>query len=254
MTRILVGVTGGKFHGKDTFANYVRSADDGFQINHFAWPLKEMCAFVFNLHMDLFTDPNLKEKTFDVPIPIDRYLKKLSKYTDLTFEDRGLVANTPRELLQCVGTNYVRAADSTYWITQGERLIKNTPKLIIPDVRFPNEEDRIRSNGGWVIRIFRIDMPASGDGHDSETEMDSIRANVTLGVKTGDLSISERVAKLVPLNRLELLKVYDYGYVMTAIGLHLSGMSEKECARHLGVSTVDPDAFSFLLNYYGKTH
>lgn len=59
-----------------------------------------------------------------------------------------------RALLQWWGTEYRRGADPDYWVN---RLLKETRidhrSFAVPDVRFPNEADAIRSLGGevWML-------------------------------------------------------------------------------------------------------
>ncbi|WP_327292480.1 deoxynucleotide monophosphate kinase family protein [Streptomyces sp. NBC_01198] len=82
-----------------------------------------------------------------------------------------------RALLQRTGTEAGRTIlGGDVWINALFRDHEVGEKLVIPDVRFPNEAMAIRSRGGVVLRIERLGVePAVGeDGevHDSETALD----------------------------------------------------------------------------------
>lgn len=64
---------------------------------------------------------------------------------------------TNREFLEYFGTTIVRKIKSTAWVdaTIKKILQEDSQLAIIPDVRFPNEIESIKSNGGIVIRLTR---------------------------------------------------------------------------------------------------
>jgi len=79
-----------------------------------------------------------------------------------------------RRILQGWGTDFRRKLqDENYWIKKMEIAVQNFSSfknIIIPDVRFKNEYDFVKQNGGIVIRVSR-DTGAI-DNHVSETELD----------------------------------------------------------------------------------
>lgn len=75
-----------------------------------------------------------------------------------------------RRLLQRIGTECGRQLISdTIWIdaTLGPDKIIDEPKIVVPDVRFPNEFNEIQNRGGMLIRIERPGIEAAND-HVSE--------------------------------------------------------------------------------------
>ena len=68
---------------------------------------------------------------------------------------------TPREALQKMGTEVGRDVFHTdFWVYELENRLKlYTDPVVITDVRFPNEIDWIRSNGGKVYHIQRGSNP-----------------------------------------------------------------------------------------------
>jgi hypothetical protein len=249
----LVGITGGKGHGKDTFANFVKASGRSgasFQTKHFAAPLKDIVAEVFGLNREHMDDPIEKERQLSSPIPIDLHLEALKTKTGLPLTPKGLTAESLRHLLQYVGTDYVRAVAPNYWVDRAAEAFVASNTLV-PDVRFPNEAATVKKVGGMLIKILRIDMPDSGDGHASETSMDGVSVDLVVGVRTGDLRISERVAHLLALGKYDYLPIYDYRNVRKALEAYQGGKGIKVCTDLLGIKNQDSAAFRFILDYYG---
>lgn len=87
---------------------------DGFKILAFADPLKEVCATLYNLHLDVFSDPELKEKV----------LESWGK--------------SPRQLVQFTGTDLVRKhLGDDFWVKRlRTRLEKDCTTTVTSGVRF----------------------------------------------------------------------------------------------------------------------
>lgn len=145
-----IGIIGLAGAGKDTFASMLAEELQGFTIDRYAAPLKNLTAKVFNLTLEQVEDRELKEKPKQVnrDVMIDAVFDCLSRV--LGFEDDELDeashlffenfssnrAMSPREFMQLLGTDVVRKVRNTAWT---DRLTKSTKNLIIPDVRFSNE-------------------------------------------------------------------------------------------------------------------
>ena len=82
-----------------------------------------------------------------------------------------------RRLMQYYGTEYRRNQDPEYWRHQTEAdmcdlIVQGRRFIVFDDVRFFNEADVVKSNGGVMVRIDRKDRPgAMAEGHASDTEM-----------------------------------------------------------------------------------
>lgn len=140
----LIGLAGQKGVGKDTVADYL-VAQMGYQKTAYADPLKEACQSLFGLSREQLYDQSLKEQP-------DPYWGK-----------------TPRYLMQFLGTELLRSQfDPDIWTRLMEKKLKGDFKgWIIADIRFPNEAEFIKRNGGTVVKIVRPDLENS-DNHESE--------------------------------------------------------------------------------------
>lgn len=92
-----------------------------------------------------------------------------------------------RALLQNYGTEVRRKDHPEYWVNKWKDAVGESTAvdIVCDDVRFLNEAEAVRSVGGIVVRIVREDLPTN-DTHSSETEMDLIKADYTISVKTGE--------------------------------------------------------------------
>lgn len=140
---MLIGLTGYKRCGKDTVAN-ILAQEHGFQKVSFADPLRDLCASMFELPMQMFVEDELK----DTPLP-------------------GF-GKSPREILIHIGQS-MRQIDPDVWARQGiKKACSIRNHVVIPDVRFPNEANYIIERGGVLLRIERSgcelgnDIPTTG--------------------------------------------------------------------------------------------
>lgn len=154
---ILIGVIGRKNAGKDTLADLL-VARRGFKKHALASPLKEACRVLFLLDELQLNDPGQKEMV----------------------DDRwGL---SPRVMFQKIGTDFARETfGHDFWVRHLEYWVeRETPlRLVVPDVRFPNEAAWIRAHGGLLVRVHSTD-PISDDAHISETGIDDIPADIEI--------------------------------------------------------------------------
>jgi hypothetical protein len=118
----------------------------------------------------------------------------------------GRTALTVRRILQWWGTEYRRAQDPDYWTKAWERKITGydlgKTHILIDDVRFMNELQVIRAQGG---RFIKIDRPgfAAGGNHASETSLDSFSDWDLVIRNDGTLDeFREKVAELIELLQL----------------------------------------------------
>ena len=94
-----------------------------------------------------------------------------------------------RRLLQWWGTEFRRAQDQDFWVKKAEvfafRAMSRGQAPVFTDVRFPNEAEMIRKNGGVIVRItapLRTRERRLGTlppEHASEVEMDAIDVDYT---------------------------------------------------------------------------
>lgn len=100
----------------------------------------------------------------------------------------------------------MRALEPNYWIMRlAVRLEELQPDVVlIPDVRFENEANWIKSRGGRLVKVTRLtnaDIYTAGDRdphHQSETELDNYPGwHRQIVVKNGDLAALERHGQIL---------------------------------------------------------
>jgi len=156
---MLIGIKGPKGHGKSAAASAL--VEDGFICRPFAKPLKQVVKIVYGLTDEEMEDTALKETP-------------LSRYPFLT----------PRHILQYVGTEMFRNFIGDTWVRAFEREaakeLDEGYSIVVPDLRFPNEAEAIRSLGGMIIEVYDPRKPTPLDQHPSETLSKSIEADVLI--------------------------------------------------------------------------
>ena len=148
----LIGISGHAGVGKDTVAQYLAEKYENVYGEAFAEPLKRACAAAFGLPLHWFHDRELKEQPTDW---------------------EGI---TTRKIAQFVGTEMFRnltpklygTFGRSHWIRllemrltglsappEGQGFYSPGDTVIITDVRFQDEADWIRANGGIILRVKR---------------------------------------------------------------------------------------------------
>lgn len=145
--RQLIGLHGRAHSGKDTVAVILRERH-GFARTAFAQPIKDALCILFQsfgLTRAHFEDPQLKEA--DLP---------------------GM-CRSPRYLMQTLGTEWGRhLVGEDLWIAHLERRTKYYgSRIVVTDVRYEDEAQWIRAQGGRVWHITRRDI-AAVRAHSSE--------------------------------------------------------------------------------------
>ena len=130
---ILIGIAGPAQSGKSTlageFRRLVEFRGQKYSKQPFAGPLKRMLA----------------------SIGVD--VSDLSKNTPVAFLD-GYV--TPRIMMQTLGTEWGRALLPNLWLKVWQHELDDSAHAVcVPDVRFDNEAELIRSLGGTIIHVAR---------------------------------------------------------------------------------------------------
>lgn len=213
VSKQIYGICGLKGHGKDTFANLIISSNDNFKLYHFADSLKNMSAKIFGLSQEEMYNPKRKEEPFSQPIFMDEFVDQMSKETGLKIQKANCIASSPRELMQYIGTEYIRKIDEHYWTNYLFDKLSNEDNYLISDLRFPNEADTITSKGGKIIKIIRVDAEDNSDYHASELSLNDIVPDITIGTVTGDLSLAVKAANLISSGNFEAAKIYDYNHI-----------------------------------------
>jgi len=194
---------------------------------------------IFGITERQLTDPAIKDTPLSSPIVLDNYVEIMKSETGIAIGQHGLIARTPREVMQFFGTNYVRHTQDDYWVESF--MSKMTKRTLVPDVRFMNEAEAIKKDGGCLIKIVRIDSEDTGDTHVSETEIDKIDPDLVIGTRTNNLSLPSVVANLVAIGKFKSAMVYDYRMIQKAISAYTSGEGAVKAVTLLRNSPRCPD-------------
>lgn len=149
----------------------------------------------------------LRSKGYNVLVT---HYADLLKYIAMKFFDwNGIKDEQGRSILQYVGTEIVRTKEPDYWVNFVLSILRLFPDewdyVIIPDTRFPNEIEKLKSNYDTTsVKVFRPDfdngLTVDQQKHASEVALDDYVFDYTL-INNGDESINTEIQKL--LNKIK---------------------------------------------------
>ena len=121
----------------------------------------------------------------------------LSKYT--TWDTPTRISISYRQLLQTWGTEYRRAQSGSYWCDKGRDKARSIDGLVfIDDIRFPDEAQMIKDEGGILVRIERPGGPRIKEcGHASEVSLDAYTGFDVTIINAGDLTDLHETAEAI---------------------------------------------------------
>lgn len=143
---MLIGLVGFAGSGKGTVAD-ILVRDHGFKKLSFADALKDAVATIFGWERHLLEGDTDESREFRETI-------------DPWWSSRLNYNVTPRYMMQLMGTEAGRNAfHLDIWIHTVARRMMQYENVVIADVRFPNELDFVRENGGFNVRVERGNNP-----------------------------------------------------------------------------------------------
>lgn len=167
--------------GKDTASDFLVN-EFGYKKIAFADNLKKLCMGVFGLTKYQVHTQSGKVRNFKIPITATMNdvwgicywltLKNDFKFTviELIKIKKKLVGvkfYNPRQILQHIGCEVLRGCiRDDFHLNVFKNNIDNKDNIVVPDVRYKNEADLIKSIGGRVIRINRT--TETKNSHESE--------------------------------------------------------------------------------------
>lgn len=183
---MIIGFAGKAASGKTTAARQLAGLLDGaVQIIPMAQVLREEVEdFLRKIDAGQFVplvygSQNDKVKVFHVDS--DKAGSICSKWDDFVEENRdiqdhvALTAVTVRRLLQWWGTEYRRDQDPNYWtrawVDRVEQYDLYRTHILVDDIRFMNELQTLKAEGGLIVKIERPGFNGAGN-HSSETSLD----------------------------------------------------------------------------------
>lgn len=175
---MLIGLAGLKESGKSTVAKYL-SAKHNYVEYEFARPLKEAIKFTFDMTEDqLYVNKEIVDPRYNL---------------------------TPRQIMQKFGTDFIRdMIDPDFFLNKFEYWHKSNSSnsnVVISDVRFPNELNRIHKLGGKVYLIERTNCDRKQDVHVSEDIISLVSSIDGIIVNDGTVEdLLRKVEKLILQN------------------------------------------------------
>lgn len=164
----IVGLSGKKRSGKDTFASTL-IAERGFRRVSFADNVRQGA-------LDL--DPIIRFEEDEWHLSVASFeagprYERLSAIVDRIGWEAAKEIREVRRTLQRFGSESIRKLDPEFWVRAAMMQAHATPgPVVITDVRFENEAKAVTDAGGVVVRITRPGLE-SADEHPSETALDA---------------------------------------------------------------------------------
>lgn len=187
----IIGLTGPAGCGKDTVAAYLH-AHAGYRVRAFADALRAEVCEAFDLPIEALTDRASKETPTELLsmryCRDDNFAAVMGELEGLGKDfqigsaeclDFGSRPRSPRDIMQAWGTEYRRKRNGDrYWLHEWFSRGR-VSHCVIPDVRFANEAEFVREQGGQVWKVTR---PGTGliNSHASETTGDAFNPERTI--------------------------------------------------------------------------
>jgi hypothetical protein len=164
----ILGLSGWARNGKDTVADHLISKY-GYERISFAAPMKEA---LYRLNPKI-TINNVVSTP--IRIGVDIY----------GWDDLKTHGPEVRELLQRFGTEVGREMfGEDFWVNAAIDSIEDGSRVVVSDVRYPNEADAIKKLGGEVWRVVRPGFGAA-NGHASEHALNNYKFDYILDNNSG---------------------------------------------------------------------
>ena len=169
---MVIGFSGRMRSGKTELSKICEQ--HGFKILYFALPLKQLCADIMGMTIEELN--NAKNANTPINITLNEEIcEYLSQETDISLSDTREVCllktiHSVRELLQFIGTDYIREYNTDWHVNKIKEMINPNENYAIDDVRFLNEKRMIEELGGdcWFVTRTTLDNISN---HISETSI-----------------------------------------------------------------------------------
>lgn len=191
--RKIIAFTGVKQSGKSTaFLVAKKHFGDVTEIM-LARRLKEVCAKVFKLDFKHMEDGVLKETLFEDPVYLDHFqiMEVIEAFGySYNFDKNirpfmGKILETPRQILQYVGTEVLHKIDKDIHIKASVENLPEDGVVIITDMRFEREFNYFKEKYPkeflpFYIHNSRAEMIAEQDQHKSEKDIQNFKNYCTM--------------------------------------------------------------------------
>lgn len=208
----ILAFCGSKGSGKSTSAEMFKELYTGpMEELAFAGRLKEVCSQVFELPMENFLDPKLKEKELDkyinlTPLKIEQVFRLFDvpnqDYDTFIRPHLGKVFETPRQVLQYVGTELLQKVNRAVHSNQMLKLKSPEKLTVVTDLRFFHEYELLKTGPNFFIPVLikndGASLIAASDTHPSETDLRKFERDCLVIENNGTLSeLREKLKKFI---------------------------------------------------------
>lgn len=185
--RVVIGIGGEKYSGKDTIADFFVERFDFVKLS-FADPLRDICSKATGIPVEEFLNESLKDEFIEEVHfglnTIEKLIEVSNSYRPLNEQEQAKVKeiligrnfDTRRKILQFVGSEVFRqGVEQEFWVNILKSRAANHAKVIVSDMRFENERKAISSLRGVLMRVERPLQNPEGtpDKHISELSLGS---------------------------------------------------------------------------------
>lgn len=189
---IILGVGGYAGVGKDTLADLLVTRFKFTKIS-FADPMREMAVAM---------DPVVGFGEDDTPI---RYTEAIEM---CGYTQAKVIFPEVRQFLQRLGTEGGRRVlGEDIWVNAALARVKDGERIVIPDMRFVNEADAIKSAGGRTIRVSRKGVEAPNE-HPSEHDLDGWNYDLHMSNNTFPNDMVVRLEQFFARTAPRILKIW----------------------------------------------
>ena len=135
----------------------------------------------------------------------DAIKEDVARFLGIAVEEVERRKDDLRHLLKWYGTEWRRReCGGDYWIDRLERWLRkdsqcnvySIARIVVPDVRFPNEAEWVRNQGGIVVRVVKRGQVSPSD-HESERPLPDELVDVTVEVAPGDVEGLQARARML---------------------------------------------------------
>lgn len=207
----IVAFCGAKESGKSTSASMFKDLINSLTEEvAFAGHLKVVCSEVFGIEMKYFLDTKLKESE------LDNYIRLTKEYVEAIFAKfeiteynydqhirphLGQVFDTPRKLLQYVGTEVLHPLDKLIHVNFALKKINPNVITLVTDLRFPQEFDALYGREDFLpvhVHNLKAELAAEADSHASERGWQKFKDRCIVLDNNGTIGdLSENLKKLI---------------------------------------------------------
>lgn len=188
----IIGLCGYQGAGKDAVATALGRL--GYQRVALADPVKDVALEVFRVPIRALHGT---QKDKSEPLP---------QVCDVVGNPR-----TGRYIAQRVGEAF-REIDPNVWVKYAEERIRQVqrlmPRVVVPDVRYRNEFEMVRRQGGVVWEVIKVPQDPQINAHSSEQEWEAERKDAHLCARAGDVAaLADAAVTLARAGGRELAKL-----------------------------------------------